>query len=78
MLVFVLFTVLSNIALVLVGENRFDVYIALTILVYYVLYAVLDPLLGKTTKYFQGLNIGLFILFMVIVVYRIMEILATI
>ena len=75
-LVFTLFTVLFNTSLVFLGEKRFDAYIAVTILLYYVFYALIDPLAGRTSRVVQALNICLFMLFITIVVYRILEILA--
>lgn len=74
-LVFTLFTVMFNTSLVLLGERRFDAYIAVTILLYYVFYALIDPLAGRTGRAVQALNICLFLLFITIVVYRILEIL---
>ena len=64
--------IISMIILVLLGENRPDVYVSIGILVYFI-YVSLDTRIRENTN--KYVNILLFIIFMVIVVYRVLNIL---
>jgi hypothetical protein len=73
-LVYALMTVLSTVSLYLLKEQRVDVYISLNILSYYISYAVIRP--GPSTNIVKVLNITLFALFIVVVAFRVYEVLA--
>jgi len=66
---------LFNSVLVLLGENRIDVYISISILIYFVALAIFgfEPL--TEMKSIKILSIFLFIIFIVIVGLRVYEIL---
>lgn len=66
-------TTLFNIALVLLGEQRIDVYIALFILVYFVSLTLLGSSIVE--KGLKKVNILFIVIFMLIVTYRIWRIL---
>ncbi len=68
---------LSNIILILLGESRPDVYISITILIYYIFYSIVNPFQERIVKAVNYLNIILFLIFSVIVGYRVYEILYT-
>ncbi len=63
----------SMIILVLLGENRPDLYVSMGILVYFI-YVSLDTRIRENTN-MKYVNILLFIIFMIIVVYRVLNIL---
>lgn len=71
----ILATAFSNIVLLLFGESRPDVYISITILIYYIFYSILAVGERRGYKAITYLNITLFIIFSLIVGYRIYEIL---
>jgi len=71
-LMFTSLVVISNITLVFLNESRIDVYISLSILAYYVSHALSRP--STTYKPVRILNIALFVLFAVIVAYRVYEV----
>ena len=65
--------IVSMIILVLLGENRPDVYVSIGILVYFI-YISLDTRIRENTN-MKYVNILLFTVFMVIVAYRVLTIL---
>ncbi|MCD6195867.1 MAG: hypothetical protein J7J82_03695 [Staphylothermus sp.] len=65
--------IVSMIILVLLGENRPDVYMSIGILVYFI-YISLDTRIRENTN-MKYVNILLFTVFMVIVAYRVLTIL---
>ncbi len=73
-LVYAFLVVLSIISLYGLSEKRVDVYVSLNILTYYVSYAVVRP--TYTSRYVKALNILLFIVFAIIVSYRVYEVLS--
>ena len=75
LLVYTLLVVISAISLYVLGEKRVDVYVSLNILAYYVSYATLRPTL--TTRAVRFLNIALFVIFAVIVSFRVYEVLTS-
>lgn len=74
-LVYPFLVVLSIISLYGLSEKRVDVYVSLNILTYYVSYAIVRP--TYTSRYVKALNILLFIVFAIIVSYRVYEVLST-
>ncbi|MCC6041337.1 MAG: hypothetical protein LM557_04095 [Desulfurococcaceae archaeon] len=74
-LVYAFLVVLSIISLYGLSEKRVDVYVSLNILTYYVSYAIVRP--TYTSRYVKALNILLFIVFAIIVSYRVYEVLST-
>lgn len=74
-LVYTVLVVLSVTSLYVLGEKRADLYVSLNILAYYVSYAVMRP--TYTSKYVRALNITLFIVFAVIVAFRVYEVLTS-
>jgi hypothetical protein len=74
-LVYAFLAVLSIISLYGLSEKRVDVYVSLNILTYYVSYAIVRP--TYTSRYVKALNILLFIVFAIIVSYRVYEVLST-
>lgn len=58
-------------SLIFLGERRLDVYLSLYILNYFIMVSIFDPKI----KYRSFLNIVLFIIFILIVVFRVAEIL---
>ena len=58
----------------MLGEQRIDAYVAVNILIYYVVYAVVRP---PSSTYSRFLNISLLSIFAVIVAYRIYEVLTS-
>jgi len=74
-MVFTVSSAFTYIVLVLLGESRPDVYISMTILIYYVFFAIIDPLGERGGKAVTLLNLALFLIFSVIVAYRVYEIL---
>lgn len=72
---YTLLTVISAISLYVLGEKRVDVYVSLNILAYYVSYATLRPtIINRAVRF---LNIALFIVFTIIVSFRIYEVLTS-
>jgi hypothetical protein len=72
---YTLLTVISVISLYVLGEKRVDVYVSLNILAYYVSYATLRPtIINRAVRF---LNIALFIVFTIIVSFRIYEVLTS-
>ncbi len=72
----ILFTavyVIAMIILILIGENRPDVYVSITILVYFI-YISLDTSIRENTD-LKLVNMLLLIIFFIIVAYRVLEIL---
>lgn len=67
---------LTNTILILLGEMRIDVYISLYILEYYIYRALITPLPKKINRYLRFIDIGLFIVFSIIVAYRVIQIIA--
>lgn len=74
-IVYTLLVVISAISLYVLGEKRIDVYVSLNILTYYVSYATLRPTF--TTRAVKFLNIALFVIFAIIVSFRIYEVLTS-
>ena len=68
-------TAFSMIILIGMGESRPDVYISITILIYYIFYSIINPMGERENRIVSYLNIILFIIFSVIVGYRVYEIL---
>jgi len=66
---------ISNFMLLYTGEARADVYLSLSILIYYILYSVIPPVEAGKHKEISLLNGGLFIIFLVIVSYRVYQVL---
>ena len=73
--IFTVSSAITYIILVLLGESRPDVYISMTILIYYIFFAIIDPLGERGGKTVTLLNLTLFLIFSVIVAYRVYEIL---
>ena len=67
---------ISNFMLVVSGESRADVYLSLSILIYYILYSILPPLVRTRGKGVTYLNASLFIIFLGIVSYRVYQVLS--
>ena len=67
---------LTNTILIFLGEIRLDVYISLYILEYYIYRALITPLPKRVNRYLRLMDIGLFIIFSIIVAYRVIQIIA--
>lgn len=57
------------------GEVRVDVYISLYILEFFILYAIFSPVGVRADKALRILSYIYFIIFIIIVTYRVLEIL---
>jgi hypothetical protein len=67
--------VLSVISLYVLGERRIDAYISLNILAYYTSHGIIRP--NYTSRAVKALNIALFAVFMIIVAFRVYEVLVS-
>jgi len=65
---------LTVVSLSAYGENRLDLYISLYTLEYFVVVLLHSPLNPKTQKVINLIGYGLFVIFMIIVIRRIMGI----
>jgi len=75
LVVYTFLVVISVISLYVLGERRADVYVSLNILAYYISYAIIRP--SYTSRAVRALNIVLFVLFAIIVAFRIYEVLVS-
>lgn len=57
----------------LLKEQRVDAYVAVNVLIYFVTYAIIRPVV-EPSIYTRLLNVVLFLLFIVITAYRIYEV----
>ena len=74
-LAFVASSAITFIVFILLGESRPDVYVSMTILLYYIFYSILDPVGERGGRPATLLNLTLFMIFSIIVAYRVYEIL---
>ena len=65
----------TYIVFILLGESRPDVYVSMTILLYYIFFSIIDPVGERGGRTVTILNALLFLIFSVIVAYRVYEIL---
>uniref|UniRef100_A0A7C2FPU1 Uncharacterized protein n=1 Tax=Thermosphaera aggregans TaxID=54254 RepID=A0A7C2FPU1_9CREN len=72
---FTVLVVVSSLSLSLTGEGRVDLYASLSILAYYVSYALTRPV--TTYKQVRILNIVLLALFALIIAYRVYGVLSS-
>ncbi len=72
---FVFSSAFTYIVFILLGESRPDVYISMTILLYYIFFSIVDPVGDRGERPVTLLNILLFLIFSVIVAFRVYEIL---
>lgn len=75
MLLLAIFYFITFTTFMLLGESRIDVYVSLYILEYYVLYAILSPIGARAERFFGKLSYIYLAVFIIIVTYRVMEIL---
>jgi hypothetical protein len=67
--------ILSTTSLCLLGEKRVDLYVSLNILAYYVSYALVRPGVGGVVV--RALNALLLAVFLIIVAFRVYEVLTS-
>ncbi len=75
LLLYSVLVMISYTALALVGEKRFDVYLSINILVYFISTSISSPLPRKAEKRLNMVSVFMIIVFVVIVARRIMMIL---
>lgn len=73
MLLFIIIYAVAMIILMGIGERRPDVYVSVSILIYFI-YILLDSSIRENTS-LRVLNIFLFIVFVLIMTYRVLAIL---
>ena len=75
-IIYSIFVTLTDSILLYLNEYRIDVYASLYILEYFILRALISPLPHKLNSRMRLLDISFFILFSIIVSYRVLMILA--
>ena len=75
-IIYSIFVTLTDSILLYLNEYRIDVYVSLYILEYFILRALISPLPHKLSGRMRLLDISLFILFSIIVSYRVLMILS--
>jgi len=76
MLIYVTMTAITTTILILLNELRVDVYLSLYILEYYILRAIISPASAETSlSYLKIIDYIFLIIFILIVAYRVIEIL---
>ena len=74
-LLFAVMAFVVNSSLISLGEVRPDVYLSMSILIYYVLYSVIAPPRVSGRRGIRYLNVSLFIVFMIVIGYRVYQVL---
>ena len=74
-IIFAFLNFLSIIFLIFLGESRPDAYISITILIYFISTPLINPFGERKSRYITVLDVSLFTIFLIIVGYRIYQIL---